>query len=216
VTSKLINPKLIASQIRTSNYEKCVFRINDAPDAMDKVIASASIPLYFGPTQIGLEFHVDGGVVDNNPIDVLIDAGCEVILTVPLDHGFDPSIYRHKNVMIINLTDLSVFQKVSILNAYDIIRFDQTHINEKANYGYFVAKDVISKLRDLNLLKKGLILNYNENFVKPTRYIYFDVPLETYEKVQKLKEERVIKRKEQKKRQKYQKKLNKKMKEDNQ
>lgn len=216
VTSKLINPKLIASQIRTSNYEKCVFRINDAPDAMDKVIASASIPLYFGPTQIGLEFHVDGGVVDNNPIDVLIDAGCEVILTVPLDHGFDPSIYRHKNVMIINLTDLSVFQKVSILDAYDIIRFDQTHINEKANYGYFVAKDVITKLRDLNLLKKGLILNYNENFVKPTRYIYFDVPLETYEKVQKLKEERIIKRKEQKKRQKYQKKLNKKMKEDNQ
>lgn len=214
VTAKLVNPKKIASQIRLGNYEKCVFLVNQSVDAFDKVIASASIPLYFGPTKINNDYHVDGGVVDNNPIDVLIDAGCDVILTVPLDRGFDASVYRDKNVMIVNLTDLALFSKVPIIDAYDIIRFDQTSINEKANYGYFVTKDVIQKLRDLNLLKRGLILNYNETFVKPNRYIYFDVPIETYEKVQKLKQERVIKRKEQRKRERYQKKINKKMKED--
>lgn len=214
VTAKIVNDNLIGSQIWPNNFEKCVWHVNKKPNIIDKVIASASIPLYFGPTKIGDDNHVDGGLVDNNPLDVLIDAGCDVILTVPLDNNFDASIYREKNVMIINLTDLSVFSKLPIFAAYDIIRFDQTIINEKANYGYFVTREIIQKLRDLNFLKKTSFLNFEENFMMPERYIYFDVPVETYEKLQELKQERTIKKKEFKRRLRYQNKINRKMEED--
>lgn len=214
ITAKIINEEFFGAQIWPNNFEKCVWHVNKSEDALDKVIASASIPLYFGPTKIGEDSHVDGGLVDNNPIDVLIEAGCDVILTVPLDTNYDPSIYRDKKVMIINLTDLSVFSAFPILAAYDVIRFDQTIINEKANYGYFVTREIIGKLRELKFLKKSKRLKLDENFVMPEKFTYFDVPVETYEKLQELKQERTIKKKEYKKRLRYQKKLNKKMKED--
>lgn len=206
VTARIIDTNKIASQIRRDNHEKVVFHVNKHKKPFEAIIASASIPLFFGTTYIDEEAYVDGGLVDNNPIDVLIEKGCNVILAVPLDTQFDVRPYLDKNVLIVNFTDLSVFSSTLIQDAYDIIRFTDDALTERQNYGYLVAKEVIEKVRSLGYLKKGM-LGFNENFKKQTRFTYVDVPTETYQLIKALKIEREIPVREAKKRQKIQNKI---------
>ena len=134
--------------------KKWFFMLINTKKPFEAIIASASIPLFFGTTYIDEEAYVDGGLVDNNPIDVLIEKGCNVILAVPLDTQFDVRPYLDKNVLIVNFTDLSVFSSTLIQDAYDIIRFTDDALTERQNYGYLVAKEVIES-QIIRLFKKG-------------------------------------------------------------
>jgi NTE family protein len=199
VASKIIDTKKIASQIRTGNHEKAVFHINKMDNPFDPVIASASIPLFFGTTYIEDQAYVDGGLVDNNPLDILIEQGCNVILSVPLDHGFNYNAYTNNKLLFINLTDFNVFSALPLMDAYDIIRFTDESIEERRNYGYLVATEIVQKLRETGILKRGL-LGLNENFIKVDKFTYIEAPKETYEKVKALRKERRISKKEAQKR----------------
>lgn len=199
VASKIIDTKKIASQIRTGNHEKTVFHLNEMDHCFDAVIASASIPLFFGTTYINGEAYVDGGLVDNNPIDILIEQGCNVILSVSLDHGFNYNVYANHKILFINLTDFNVFSALPLIDAYDIIRFTEESIEERQNYGYLVASEIITKLRDMGILKRGLF-GMNENFVRVDKFTYIEAPKETYERVKALRKERRITRREAQKR----------------
>ena len=210
VAAKIIDTKKVASQIRTGNHEKTVFHLNSNPNAFDAVIASASIPLFFGATYIDGEAYVDGGLIDNNPIDILLEQGCNVILSVPLDHGFNYKQFANNKVLFINFTDFNVFSSLPLFDAYDIIRFTEESIEERNNYGYLVATDIIEKLRAQNILKRSLF-GMNEQFVKVDKFTYFEAPEETYQKIKQLKKERRITRKEYRKRKSIQEKIIKKV-----
>lgn len=199
VASKIIDTKKIASQIRIGNHEKTIFHLNTYPKCFDAVIASASIPLFFGSTYLDGEAYVDGALVDNNPIDILLEQGCNVILSVPLEHNFNYSNYADHKVLFINFTDFSVFSSMPILDAYDIIRFNEASIEERQNYGYLVAIDLIQKLRAQGILKKNLF-GMNEHFINIDKFTYIEAPQETYEKIKSLKKERRISQKEANKR----------------
>ena len=200
VASKILDTKKkLVSQILSGNQEKTVFHLNNHPNCFDAVIASASIPLFFGTTYIDNEAYVDGGLVDNNPIDVLLEQGCNVILSVPLDHGFNYNAYANHKVLFINLTDFNVFSSLSLFDAYDIIRFTEESIEERRNYGYLVAREIIEKMRQIGILKKGLF-GLNENIVKVDKFTYIEAPKETYEHIKKLQKERRISKRESQKR----------------
>lgn len=199
VASKIIDTKKIASQIRTGNHEKTVFHLNKMDNCFDAVIASASIPLFFGTTYINDEAYVDGGLVDNNPIDILIEQGCNVILSAPLDHGFNYNAYANHKILFVNLTDFNVFSALPLIDAYDIIRFTEASIEERQNYGYLVASEIFTKLRDNGILKRG-VFGLNENFVKVDKFTYIEAPKETFERVKALRKERRFSRKETQKR----------------
>ncbi len=199
VAAKIIDTKKIASQIRIGNHEKTVFHINQYEQCFEAVIASASIPMFFGTTYINEDAYVDGGLVDNNPIDTLIEQGCNVILSVPLEHGFNYNAYSNHKVLIVNLTDFNVFSALPIVDAYDIIRFTEDVIEERRNYGYLVTTEIIQKLRQTGILKKGLF-GFNESFIKVDKFTYIEAPKETYERVKALQKERRISRREARKR----------------
>lgn len=199
VASKIVDPKKVASQIRTGNHEKTVFHINQHPKCFDAVIASASIPLFFGTTYIDDEAYVDGGLVDNNPIDVLIEQGCNVILSVPLDYGFNFNAYANNKVLFINFTDFNVFSALPLFDAYDIIRFTEESIEDRQNYGYLVATEIIEKMHDIGILKKNK-MGMGESFVKVDKFTYVEASKETYERIKQLKKERRITHRETRKR----------------
>lgn len=208
IASKIVDPKKIASQIRKDNQEKVCFHINSHEKPIEAVIASASIPLFFGTTTIDDIDYVDGGILDNNPIDDLVEMGCDVILTVPLDNTFNVRKHIDKNILFVNFTDLSVFSSFPIQDAYDIIRFTDDLLTERENYGYLVTKHVIERLRSLGYLEKGR-WGFNENFKRVTHFTYLDAPPETHQALKALKKQRYITQKETKKRQKIQSKIDK-------
>ncbi len=64
-----------------SSGDRVVFSKGNMPDALR---ASMSIPGVFTPWFIDGKYYIDGGVVDNLPIDVAADMGADIIIAVDL------------------------------------------------------------------------------------------------------------------------------------
>lgn len=56
-------------------------------DAVDAIVASASIPAVFAPVQIGGRFFIDGGVLNNTPISHAVDLGADTVWVLSTGHA---------------------------------------------------------------------------------------------------------------------------------
>jgi NTE family protein len=148
VTTAKIHKGSVIEQVLIHRMEKEVFHLNDYQDPHRAVLASASIPVLFGSTEIGEDKYVDGGVVDNTPIKPLLDAGCDIIITIPLDGYFHPKKYDKENILLINIESKKLFNFIP----YDILDFRPDAVKNKAEYGYQMGKFMVSKLKSLKLL----------------------------------------------------------------
>jgi NTE family protein len=128
--------------------EKEVFNLNEFKDPLKAVLASASIPILFGTTEIDDQAYVDGGTLDNCPIQPLIDAGCNVILTIPIDGMFSKRKYKNQSILLVNFETHYLFKLIP----YDILDFKTDDIKKKALYGEKMGYALINKLRDEKIL----------------------------------------------------------------
>ena len=157
--AKLQKESLI-DQIMLHRMKKEVFNLNDFEDPHRAVLASSSIPVIFGSTKIGENSYVDGGAVDNYPIQPLIDAGCNIIIVVPLDHLFNPKKFANEDILLVNLETHFLFKTISA----DILDFNPTVVKSNALYGYKMGLAMFNKLQKLGFMDK------NFNFLKPEGY----------------------------------------------
>lgn len=158
VASKVKELSLL-KQISRHNMEEKVFHINKLKDPHRAVLASSSVPIVFGPTKIHNNYYVDGGLLNNLPINLLLKEKCNVIIVISLSPTGDLSNYNNNNLLI----DFSPKSKLvrTILGSLDF-REDST-IN-RINQGYIEAKALIDYLKDneviidgkFNLEKKGI------------------------------------------------------------
>jgi len=142
-------------QIKTDTMEKAVFHLNKVKDPYLATMASASIPVVFGPTTIDGKNYVDGGLIDNYPIQPLIDNGCNLIIAVALDDWFNPYIYDNQDVNIINFTSNSAFEKSRLADMLDVMKFNSGFKTEKEELGYYVAKTMIQKMINERYIKRS-------------------------------------------------------------
>ena len=63
------------------NGEKVVFRKGHLPQV---IRASMSIPAVFAPVEINGQLLVDGGMVDNIPVDVAREMGVDIVIVVDI------------------------------------------------------------------------------------------------------------------------------------
>lgn len=108
------------------------------------VLASSAIPVIFEPVVINGIKYRDGYMVDNNPVRVLKEQGCELIFVVPLKEFSIASECADENTTVIDF--------VSPYNDYGIIDGTLDFVSERAimrmNHGYELAKQLIVKLID--------------------------------------------------------------------
>ncbi|MBC8173337.1 MAG: patatin-like phospholipase family protein [Chitinophagales bacterium] len=76
--------------ISVTNLNKGVSEIVSTGRIIDYVIASSSIPLIFKPVQIGKYFYVDGGVINNLPVEPLRPV-CDLLIGVNVNGVKDTS-----------------------------------------------------------------------------------------------------------------------------
>lgn len=80
---KLLIPfRAVATDI--VNGEKVVFRKGHLPQV---IRASMSIPAVFAPVEINGQLLVDGGMVDNIPVDVAREMGVDIVIVVDIGTG---------------------------------------------------------------------------------------------------------------------------------
>lgn len=164
-TAAKIQKKNLVEQILIHRMEKEVFHLNNFKDPHKAVLASSSIPLLFGSTEIDDASYVDGGTVDNCPIEPLIEAGCNVIIAVPIDGGFHPKKYKNHPILLISVESNKLFHIIPI----DVLDFKTDIVDYKAAYGYAMGQKVISKIVEVGLL------NGQGQFNLPDEHTYIEV-----------------------------------------
>jgi NTE family protein len=137
-------------QVLIHRMEKEVFYLNEFEHPLKAVLASASIPILFGSTNIDDEFYVDGGTIDNCPIQPLIDAGCNVIFTIPIDGRFSHKKFSNHNILLVNFKTHYLFKLIP----YDILDFKTDDVHKKALYGEKMGVAIINKLIDLGIYQE--------------------------------------------------------------
>lgn len=79
------------------------FRLNDYEDklAKDMILASASLPLIYDSTVVLESNYIDGGIVDNTPIQPVYGEGCNIIIVVLLNKEakVDRSLYPNTHII---------------------------------------------------------------------------------------------------------------------
>ena len=147
-------------QVLIHRMEKEVFHLNDFKDPHKAVLASASIPVLFGSTEIGDDSYVDGGALDNCPIRPLIDAGCNVIFAVPIDGRFSFKEYQKEPILIVNFETSYLFKLIPL----DILDFRTDDVRKKAVYGEKLGLKLFEKMKEKDIYKETNQWNLTDQF----------------------------------------------------
>src|SRR5690554_3239262 len=161
VASKVKELSLL-KQISKHNMEEKVFHINKLKDPHRAVLASSSVPIVFGPTKIHNNYYVDGGLLNNLPINLLLKEKCNVIIVISLSPTGDLSNYNNNNLLI----DFSPKTKL-VKTIIGSLNFSEDSLITRINQGYNDAKALINYLKEndiivnskFNLNKKGIYKN---------------------------------------------------------
>lgn len=159
VVAKIKRQSLLG-QVQFYKYQKEVINLREFNDPKRAVLASSSIPILFGSTVIDGEAYIDGGVVDNCPVEPLVKAGCNIIFAVPIHLRFNPYKFKNENILLINMKTHYLFHEISI----DTALFKPKQARTKAEYGYMMGKFIIKRIRELGFLDENNNWNNPDGF----------------------------------------------------
>lgn len=162
-TTVKIPKESLFDQIMFNRMEKKVLHLNEMEDPTKGALASASIPIIFGTTNIDDDYYIDGGTKDNCPIQPLIDQGCDIIIAVPVQGGCHPKRYRDSNVLLISIEPHYLFNPLLI----DVISFNPKDIPHRVAYGEMLTNFMCKKLND-----QGIYDSKTNTWHKPDTYKY--------------------------------------------
>ncbi len=145
------SPKII-NQINYFRGKKVTVLLNEAKNPFEIAKASSSIPMLFGTTKIDDKYYVDGGYVDNNPMDPLLENKCDIILAVPLTTTFKYKRYEDHNITIIDFKNCNLFSKLYPINILKSVIFTKEVVREYQIAGYSWAKYIIAILKKLHII----------------------------------------------------------------
>jgi len=141
--------------------------IYSSGEIADIVIASASVPALFEPVKLGNKLLVDGGVLNNFPIEPLMST-CDIIIGSYVNH-VSAGFTKHSFFESVDILDRcfhlaiarSVYSKVSNcdlfidipLNGYGL--YDMKRADEIFEIGYKTASLHREKLKDFSFRQKA-------------------------------------------------------------
>ena len=165
-TAAKINKNTLIDQVMINRMEKVVFDLNESDDPHQAAMASASIPIVFGPDFIGDETYVDGGALDPVPIQPLIDQGCDIIISVPIFGQVKEKDYQDYDITLINIRQYKLFDLIGL----DIMDFDIKKVPKRIEYGEKLAHYMIDKL-----IQKKIYDKENSTWHKPEGFKYISL-----------------------------------------
>lgn len=151
--------------VDVNTKEEVVFHGGDIVTA---IRSSMSIPAYFAPIKSGSHTLVDGGMLNNFPVDVVREMGADIVIGVDLHY--------HKKLVQDNVETIPemVNSMLSIMNGekyyagranadiiicpdtrnFGILDFDEASISALEDEGYKAAQVEINSLKELSELMK--------------------------------------------------------------
>lgn len=146
--SRIIDNKVLR-QYNKNKLEPEILFLNESDDPHKLVLASSSIPLLFGPTLIGENYYVDGGLLNNLPMNVLEENECDVMIAVGLDPHDD--LVSETASLIVDFTPTFRLTR-TVLGMLD---FNGHALDTRIDSGYVHAKELIDYLKQEEVIKDG-------------------------------------------------------------
>lgn len=143
-TTKVANPKLSGVVMRWK-WENEIIHLNKSDSPFEDAISSSSVPIVFGTNRVHNSYYIDGGLTNNNPVDVLIDQGCDVIFAVSLDNKHNYKKYKEHKVTLINLTSREALPKTTIKSYAAVLNFNLELFENRIEYGYYATTEMIKE-----------------------------------------------------------------------
>ncbi|MEN3323979.1 patatin-like phospholipase family protein [Mariniflexile soesokkakense] len=146
----------------------------DSGNLAQSIMASGALPTLFQPVTINGQILIDGGVVNNYPIDELRAKGMDVIIGVDVQDGLAnrdeltsaPDVlvqinnFRTINDMKLKGKKTDIYIKPDIKD-YSVVSFSEgSKIIESGKQATIVKMDALKKLTDKNSSKTNSKLNY--------------------------------------------------------
>lgn len=169
--SKIKKPNL-RNQINLLSTTKETFCLNETEDPFKATLASASVPIIYGATEIDNNIYVDGGLTDNLPFEPILNEKCNIIFSIPLSNKFDISLIKDKKLLIIDFLDPDIFNPIKFNVIRNVLNFDKKMVDKLILDGYEYSKKMIKYLKDKQILNEDNSFNYDE---RKYTYINYEV-----------------------------------------
>lgn len=149
VTLTKIKEYGLRKQLNHDLMEGEIININKVEDPHKYALASASVPIIFGPTEINGEYYVDGGLFNNLPVDVLIEQKCDAIIVIGLNPNNDLKEYNESlDKLIINFSPPHKL----VNSPLGMLDFRHKPMEKRIETGYENAKEIIKFLKDNKII----------------------------------------------------------------
>lgn len=147
--------------ICVSNLNKGTVEYRNTGELSKTVLASASIPVLFAPVLLGRDLYVDGGLMDNIPIDPIKD-DCEQLIVA----NITPTNPKAKMKNLIQIATHTVYMSVNVrmeeakkhatyyiepkgIDGYEM--FLRKHADELFELGYQTTKDILDNKKAISV-----------------------------------------------------------------
>lgn len=162
------SPKL-KHQLKFMYGHKKHVLLNNSENPFQIAKGSASVPMLFGSTKIKDSYYVDGGAVDNNPMEPLLDESCNLILAIPLATKLNYKKYEHLKITVIDFKYGKSFYKHNSFNIVKSMDFNKKFIHHLQEEGYKWGKEII------RLLRKNHIICDNQFIIDSNEFNYYNL-----------------------------------------
>lgn len=178
VSNSKIEAFIMATPVGTKNKDaKDVFKLNGLKQnkIINVVLASTALPLIFDAVTIDGVKYIDGVFVDNVPVGILKEQGCEIIFVIPLRDYSPAEAYADENTMVIDF--LSPYNDYGIKDGTLDFKADRARM--RMEHGYNVAKQLIEKLIEEGVIAMTLKQKIRKKWLdfknrkKPKRKKYY-------------------------------------------
>lgn len=177
----------IATDVETG--KEVVLESGILPQCM---IASGAIPSLYNPIEIDGKLLVDGGVVNNYPVELVRAKGADIIIGVDVQDGLkDKNDLKGATGVLVQITNFSMIEKMEFkrkltdiyikpdIKGYNVVSFDEgeeiiprgvkaalSHIDELKNFENINYKNEgVTNFQDSIFVKK-IQINGNQNYTR--------------------------------------------------
>ncbi|MCP4482874.1 MAG: patatin-like phospholipase family protein [bacterium] len=155
----------VAADIVTG--EKVVLRDGDVAQA---VCASSAIPGIFEPIEYKQRYLVDGGIVDNVPVDVAKGLGADIIIAVNIEADFTQNELKKAINMLFQITYIQGKRlNAHILKDADFILLPSVSgidVQSLENYEIIIEEGRIETRKNIKQIKKIIIKKIYGDFIQ--------------------------------------------------
>ena len=145
-----IGPNGLFNQLNRKHMRSVLLHLNESRDPHRMVLASSSIPIIFGATEIDGTYYVDGGMLNMLPIDALEKEECNLMIVVGLSKNNKIS-QNNPDSLIIDFSPKNNISQTPI----GILDFSKENLTDRITMGYETAKEIIADLKTDGIINNG-------------------------------------------------------------